>query len=260
MDTDHDPSPDAPPPASGAGEPPLDYGRYLELDRLLALQHPRSAPEHPDELLFIVVHQASELWFKVLRHEIEGLHAALARDDAMFAVLAIGRVNTLMEIVAGQLAALETLAPQRFAQFRGVLGRSSGSQSEQFRAVEALMGLRTGETATGDTSLPPLVAEAMARPTVESLFVAAVERAGFTLESLYLGPAPSPWVLIAEGLLEFDQRLARWRFLHVQLVERIIGPMTGGTGGSAGSAALQRRMGERCFPALWAVRKTLYRG
>jgi tryptophan 2,3-dioxygenase len=239
----------------------VDYPSYLALDQLLALQHPRSHPEHPDELLFIVVHQASELWFKVLLHELHGLIARLQAFDAVGAALSVRRVNALMEIVAGQLAALETLPPQRFQQFRGYLGSSSGSQSDQFRAIEALSGLRDPHfmaaiTEHGEPSA--IVREALAMPTLQELFDALVAHEGMTLETLYTGPAPTTLVMIAEGLLEYEQNFSRWRFLHVQLVERIIGPGTSGTGGTLGAKYLQRTIAHRFFPNLWAVRSRLY--
>ncbi len=239
----------------------VNYGSYLELDALLALQHPRARPEHPDELLFIVVHQASELWFKVLLHELHGLIARLQSFDAVGAALAIRRVNALMEIVAGQLSALETLPPQRFAQFRGYLGSSSGSQSDQFRAIEALSGLRDPHfmAAIREHGEPSaLVQHALAMPTLQDLFDALVAHEGMTLETLYTGPVPTTLVMIAEGMLEYEQLFSRWRFLHVQLVERIIGPGTFGTGGTLGAKYLQRTMSHRFFPNLWAVRSKLY--
>jgi tryptophan 2,3-dioxygenase len=118
----------------------VTYGSYLALVELLALQHPRS--EHPDELLFIVVHQASELWFKEILHELDLLIDAFVRHEPEFALFRMGRINALMRIVSAQLSALETLPPQHFAEFRGHLGSSSGSQSVQFRAIEAASGLR----------------------------------------------------------------------------------------------------------------------
>ncbi len=239
----------------------VDYGSYLALDQLLALQHPRSEPEHPDELLFIIVHQASELWFKVLLHELHGLIARLGAFDSIGAALSIRRVNALMEIVASQLAALETLPPQRFAQFRGYLGQSSGSQSDQFRAIEALSGLRDPHfmAAISDHGEPPaIVQHALAQPTLQDLFDQLVAHENTTLEDLYVGPAPTALFLIAEGLLEYEQNFSRWRFLHVQLVERIIGPGTGGTGGTLGAKYLQRTISHRFFPHLWAVRSKFY--
>ena len=120
----------------------ISYPTYLELETLLSLQRPQSRPEHPDELLFIVVHQASELWFKVLLHEFDQLVPQLGAGDAQSALTTMQRINTLVELVAHELSALDTLPPQRFMQFRGYLGNSSGSQSAQFRAIEATSGLR----------------------------------------------------------------------------------------------------------------------
>lgn len=239
----------------------VDYGSYLRLNELLALQTPLSTPEHPDELLFIVVHQASELWFKVLRHELDTLIVSFQQFDTMRALLAIQRVNVLTEIIAQQLGALDTLPPQRFAQFRGYLGSSSGSQSAQFRAIEATAGLRDPHFLAalaehGDP--PPEVQAALERPTLQALALALVAHEGVPLAELYTGPAPSPLFLVIEGLLEFEQRFARWRFLHVQLVERIIGVATGGTGGTLGAKYLSRTVSQRFFPELWAVRSEFY--
>lgn len=239
----------------------VSYGSYLQIDRLLDLQHPLAQPEHPDELLFIIVHQSSELWFKLLLHELHGLIRCLKAFDAIGATLAIRRVNALMEIVASQLSALETLPPQRFMQFRGYLGRSSGSQSDQFRAIEALSGLRDPHfmAALQEHGEPAaIVQDALEQPTLQDLFDDLVANEGTTLKELYLGPAPTSLFVIAEGLLEYEQNFSRWRFLHVQLVERIIGPGTGGTGGTLGAKYLQRTIAHRFFPNLWAVRSQFY--
>lgn len=239
----------------------IHYGDYLKLQQLLSLQTPQSQPEHPDELLFIVVHQASELWFKVLLHEIDAMVASLQDYNVMHSLLAVRRVNALMSIVASQLSALDTLPPQRFAQFRTYLGSSSGSQSVQFRAIEAASGLRDPhfiQALTEHGPMPEAVARILERPTLQALFEAVVENEKTTLEELYTGPQPTPLFLLAEGLLEYEQHFARWRFLHVQLVERIIGPQTGGTGGTLGARYLQRTIAHRFFPALWAVRAKFY--
>jgi len=239
----------------------IDYSSYLRVDELLALQTVQSTPEHPDEMLFIVVHQASELWFKVLLHELDHLIIAFEQFDAMRALLSVQRVNVLTEIVAQQLSALDTLPPQRFAQFRAYLGASSGSQSAQFRAIEATAGLRDPHflAALAEHGDPPaVVAHALSRPTLQSLAQSLLAHEGVSLESLYMGPGPTPLFLLIEGLLEFEQRFARWRFLHVQLVERIIGPGTTGTGGTLGAKYLARTIAQRFFPALWAVRSQFY--
>jgi tryptophan 2,3-dioxygenase len=259
-------------PAATPPAPPVTYGSYLRLDELLTLQRPLSGaaggPEHPDELLFIVVHQASELWFKVVRAELDALHEALAagaRGGAAeeWALWRVQRLNTLTRIVSEQLNALDALPPQRFLQFRSFLGSSSGSQSVQFRAIEAASGLRDPafvaalSRGEGD-AVPEMVARELAGPTLERRFLDLLAARGVAPEALYTGPAPTALFFLAEGLLEYEQQFARWRFAHVQLVERIIGPMTQGTGGSLGAGHLARTVSHRFFPVLWEVRARLY--
>lgn len=241
--------------------PELNYGTYLKVDELLELQQPRSTPEHPDELLFIVVHQASELWFKVILHELQNLIVHLQDAATVPALHTMRRVNALMRIVSGQLAALDTLPPQRFAQFRRHLGSSSGGQSAQFRAIEAMSGLRDDHFLAvlhEHGALPPEIEQALEQPTLQSLFLALLERRETTLEELYVGPGPSTEYLLAEALLEYDQGFQLWRYLHVQLVERIIGPDTGGTGGTLGARYLQHTLKQRFFPELWDVRRRFF--
>ena len=238
---------------AGAGdEHEVTYGSYLKLDELLALQQPRSDPEHADELLFIVVHQASELWFKEILHEMDGLIDAFTRHEAEFALFRMGRINALMRIVSAQLSALETLPPQHFAEFRRHLGSSSGSQSVQFRAIEAASGLREPHfmhvlAEHGD--IPPLVQRALARPTLQELFLELLRAQGLELEALYVGERPTTLFFLAESLLEYEQQFGQWRFKHVQLVERVLGPLTGGTGGTLGAKYLARTI-------LWLRRLT----
>ena len=239
----------------------LNYGSYLKVDELLELQQPRATPEHPDELLFIVVHQASELWFKVILHELQHLVAHLQAADTVHALHTMRRVNALVRIVSGQLAALDTLPPQRFAQFRGHLGSSSGGQSTQFRAIEAMSGLRDEHflaVLKEHGPVPDLLQQALDQPTLQALFLALLERRGTTLEQLYLGPGPTPEFLLAEALMEYEQGFQLWRYLHVQLVERIIGPETGGTGGTLGARYLQHTLRQRFFPQLWEVRRKFF--
>jgi tryptophan 2,3-dioxygenase len=235
----------------------ITYGSYLRLDALLDLQQPQSQPEHSDELLFIIVHQASELWFKAILHDIDGLIAALEHHDAGQALWRLQRVNSLMHIVSAQLSSLETLPPQHFAQFRTFLGTSSGSQSVQFRAIEAASGLRDEhfmKALEEHGEIPEVVARALARPTLQELFLALLASEGRSMEELYLGPGPGPLFFLAEALLEYEQQFAEWRFKHVQLVDRVIGPQTGGTGGTLGSRYLLRTIDQRFFPKLWEVR------
>ena len=239
----------------------VTYGSYLFVDDLLALQHPRSVPEHPDELLFIVVHQASELWFKVLRHELGLLLQRFAADDVLGALTAMRRINALLRIVASQLSALDTLPPQRFAEFRGYLGSASGGQSEQFRAIEALSGLRDEHfmhVLREHGEVPAVVREALALPTLQDAFLAMLGRLGEGVEAIYADPGRTALFLLAESLIEYEQGFAQWRFGHVQLVERIIGPMTGGTGGTLGAKYLMRTLQQRFFPRLWDVRSRFF--
>jgi tryptophan 2,3-dioxygenase len=211
----------------------LTYASYLKLDQLLSLQKPVSKPEEPDELLFIVVHQSSELWFKAILNELEGLSSALVRQDEGQALWRLQRLNALVRIVSSQLAALETLPPQHFARLRANLGTSSGVQSTQFRSVEATSA------------------------RLEDQFLQWLFAKRLSIEELYLGPGPRMLYFVAEGLLEYEQQFSRWRFTHVQLVERVIGPMTKGTGGTAGAGYLKRSVDERFFPRLWEARVRL---
>ena len=238
----------------------VNYPDYLALEELLSLQRARSKPEHPDELLFIVVHQASELWFKVILADLGALIDAMEHAESGKALWHIQRINTLMRIVSQQLSSLATLPPQHFAAFRGYLGTSSGSQSVQFRAIEAASGLRDEafiQALEERGPIPDVVSKALARPTLQSLFTNLVKREGTSLDELYTGPGPNILFFLAEALLEYEQNFAEWRFKHVQLVERVIGPMTSGTGGTLGSAYLRRTIDQRFFPALWEVRSRL---
>ena len=239
----------------------VTYGSYLALDRLLTLQHPRSVPEHSDELLFIVVHQASELWFKEILHELDALIDVLSRGEVEFALFRMGRINALMRIVSAQLSALETLPPQHFAEFRRYLGSSSGSQSVQFRAIEAASGLREPHfmhMLAEHGEIPPLVQRALSRPTLQELDLAVLRSRGVELETLYVGERPTTLFFLGEALLEYEQQFGLWRFKHVQLVERVLGPLTGGTGGTLGAKYLARTIDQKFFPELWAVRAKFY--
>jgi tryptophan 2,3-dioxygenase len=237
------------------------YTEYLKIDELLALQRPLSeGPEH-DEMLFIVIHQVYELWFKEILHELDALIDVLSRGEAEFALFRMGRINALMRIVSAQLSALETLPPQHFAEFRRYLGSSSGSQSVQFRAIEATSGLREPHfmhvlAEHGD--IPPLVQRALGRPTLQELFLTLLRTRGVELEALYVGERPTTLFFLAEALLEYEQQFGLWRFHHVQLVERVLGPLTGGTGGTLGAKYLARTIDQKFFPELWAVRSKFY--
>ncbi len=239
----------------------LSYPTYLRVNDLLSLQHPRSEPEHPDELLFIIVHQSSELWFKLILHELDQLCDALEQAEVLQSVESANRVNGLMRIVTAQLHALDTLAPQSFAQFRTNLGTSSGSQSEQFRAIELTSGLRAPEYVEylhSSGPLSPAVAHALDRPPLPELFTRLLTAHAVSARDIYATDSHRALRLLAEALLSYEQEFSMWRFLHVQLVERVIGPATPGTGGSLGAKSLRDTLGNRFFPELWAVRAEFY--
>jgi tryptophan 2,3-dioxygenase len=169
----------------------------------------------------------------------------------------------MMRIVASQLTSLEFLPPQRFVQFRKFLGTSNGSQSVQFRALEAASGLREPhfiQVLEEHGPIPPLVQRYLSRDPLQDLFVRLLEREKTSVEQLYVGPGPTVLFFLAEALLEYEQLFAEWRFKHVQLVERVIGPDAGGTGGTLGARYLQKTIGQRFFPVLWEVRGKFFEG
>ena len=239
----------------------VTYPSYLALEELLKLQRPRSTPEHPDELLFIVVHQSSELWFKVLLRDFETLAGAFEKRDAGLALWQMQRINGIMRIVSSQLSSLALLPPQHFAAFRTNLGTSSGSQSAQFRAIEAASGLREDwfiKLLKDQGSVPAEVQKWLDRPSLQEMFLQFLEKEGTTLEQCYLGPGPKIHFFIAEQLLEYEMEFGQWRFVHAQLVERMLGPGTAGTGGSSGASMLHRTTSIRFFPKLAEVRAKFF--
>ena len=239
----------------------VTYPSYLALEELMKLQRPRSNPEHPDELLFIVVHQSSELWFKVLLRDFETLVGAFEKRDAGLALWQMQRINGIMRIVSAQLSSLALLPPQHFAAFRTNLGTSSGSQSAQFRAIEAASGLREDwfiKLLKDQGKVPAEVQKWLDRPSLQEMFLQFLEKEGTTLEQCYLGPGPQIHFFIAEQLLEYEMEFGQWRFVHAQLVERMLGPGTAGTGGSSGASMLHRTTSIRFFPKLAEVRAKFF--
>lgn len=237
------------------------YPTYLKLKELLSLQCPRSSPEHPDELLFITVHQSSELWFKLILHELGKLRDSIARGQVLEAVESVSRVIGLMRIVTSQLHALDTLSPHGFSQFRGNLGTSTGGQSAQFRAIELISGLRDAgylQYLQSQQPLDPIVEQALAQPGLPEVFNRLLAARGIGLREIYAADDKRDLRLLAEGLMSYEQEFAMWRFLHVEAIERVIGPSTPGTGGSLGAKALRDTLGNRFFPELWAIRAEFY--
>jgi tryptophan 2,3-dioxygenase len=249
----------------------LTYASYLRLDDLLSCQSPLT--DQPDELLFIIIHQAYELWFKQILHEAARLQDRLEAGDGAAALGTARRIAKILKTMVGQMDVLETMTPRQFASFRPELGSSSGFQSVQFRYVEAVLGRRDFGAAAAD----PVLAEIMARRPVFASLLRFLAAAGWDVPAAVLArdprepPATGEEVQallaqvydrhgeaaeVCETLVDIDEGVQEWRYRHVKMVERIIGAKTG-TGGSAGSAYLRSTLFRPAFPDLWEVRSRL---
>ena len=247
---------------AGNGTRP-NYSSYLRLEELLGSQSPLSRPEHPDELHFIVTHQAMELWFKVMIHELGRVIGQLAAADRAPAVFRLRRVNAILRAQIAQMGTLHLLDPEAFREFRGHLGSASGAQSAQFRAIEVLSGMRDHEylrrLAGSSGVLPPVIEEALRHRSLADMVLDApsVGGAGSWVE-VYRQPATyGELFLLAEELVEYDRLWVLWRYEHMLTVERVIGRLTQGTGGTT-APVLEQRASIRFFPFLWNVRHELY--
>lgn len=258
----------------GAGRRPTDYSSYLLIDDLLALQRPLSESA-PDEMLFIVAHQAYELWFKLVLHELEGARDALARAEPWSATRRIERAVVVEELLIEQLKVLESMSPEAFFEFRDPLAPASGFQSVQFREIEALSGgLVASEGAVdphGDEERSRLARRA-SEATLWSATVSAMARSGLlpdasvdaeslseAVAAIYRShddPLRAWFHNLFERLVDHDEVIARWRYHHMLMAAREIGTRPG-TGGSLGVAYLQRTLDKRFFPLLWQVRSAL---
>jgi tryptophan 2,3-dioxygenase len=248
--------------AKEPGEP-LTYGVYLRVPELLDLQSPLSKPEVHDEMLFILGQQAQELWFKQILHELRVILEALDHSEILRAVRLLDRVNRILRILSQETDVLATLEPRDFNRFRGHLQRASGFESRQFRELEIASGLRDEAylkmiSRIVDTDAivrrwPVSLADAF-RSVLTELAPDAVQ----AIVRVYDDPDDDPGVhLLADALSEYDQRFQEWRFHHLQVVERVIGDRSPGTGGSAGSGYLMRTLTFRFFPELWEARNRL---
>jgi aminocarboxymuconate-semialdehyde decarboxylase len=265
----------------------LTYSSYLQVPELLRLQHPESSPEHHDELLFIIVHQTYELWFKELLHDLDAVVANLrstcddptSRDGVYEAARLLRRCTEIMRVLVEQFTILETMLPTHFLAFREKLAPASGFQSEQFRELEFLCGLKdekmlryhelTPETHAilfrrlREDSLRDVFFKALeALGTLQPPGAAASEEEKFqarakAIHALYRDERNHrDWIDVCERLTEFDELVVSWRLRHIQMVERTIGIRTG-TGGSAGSSYLKLTLDKKFFPELWEARTYL---
>lgn len=256
----------------------LTYASYLSLDQLLAAQAPRTALD--DELLFIVIHQTKELWLKQIIAELKLAIAQVRADALVPAYKGLARVSRIQAVMTLSWDVLATMTPSEYTQFRHVLGPSSGFQSDQFRTVEFMLGLKADGHAKYHADRPEAAAALQAALTAPSLWDeanAALARAGFAVpvpadcaqphewseavEAAWLAVYRDPqrwWDLyqLAEKLVDIDDALATWRHKHVLTVSRIIGGKRG-TGGTAGVSYLQGTLDKRAFPELWTLRTQL---
>ncbi|MFF3226578.1 tryptophan 2,3-dioxygenase [Nocardia suismassiliense] len=263
----------------------LSYGGYLDLNTLLSAQHPVSKPEHHDELLFIIQHQTTELWLKLVLHETRAARAAFDADDVGVALKCIARVKHIQKTLTEQWSVLATLTPTEYAQFRDVLGNSSGFQSYQYRAVEFILGNKNAsmlKVFEADPVAHKELQTLLYEPSLYDAFWRHAARSGLdvprsTLErdvtkayvldpellplvkSIYEAPEQH-WSIYEtfEELVDLEENFQLWRFRHMRTVLRTIG-MKRGTGGSSGVGFLQRALDLTFFPELFAVRTEIGR-
>jgi tryptophan 2,3-dioxygenase len=242
---------------------PLTYGKYLKVPELLELQVLLSNPPAHDELLFIIVQQIQELWFKQILHELRSVIDLNQRDELIEAAQLMDRVNRIARAVAGEVALLETMPPQEFQRFRYVLSPASGFDSEQFRELELASGLSEPMFIKMVEKHMDLEALRARWPvTLHDAFLAQLAKvggdpAGAVAEVYCNGPAHMPLYLMAEALSEYEVLFSEWRFRHIKLVERTIGGHSTGTGGTEGAGYLAKTLGYRFFPELWEARNQI---
>lgn len=258
----------------------MSYGGYLDLATLLSAQRPISRPEHHDELLFIIQHQTTELWLKLVLHELEAACAFLRADDLAPALKCIARVKHIQKTLTEQWSVLATLTPSEYAQFRGVLGNASGFQSYQYRAVEFVLGNKNAkmlQVFDSDAAAHAVVSRALHEPSLYDEFLRLLARRGYDVPAAVLErDVTLAWTFVpelvplfaaiyadpdanwaayetCEELVDLEDNFQLWRFRHLKTVERIIGGKTG-TGGSSGATFLRRALELTFFPELFAVR------
>ena len=259
----------------------MSYGDYLQLDQLLAAQHPRS-PAH-DEMLFIVQHQTSELWMKLMRHELAAAIARIAGDELAPAFKMLARVSRILEQLVHAWDVLATMTPPEYSAIRPSLGRSSGFQSWQYRCIEFRMGNKNAAMLAPHRHAPARLAEVEAAWRAPSLYDEALRllvRRGLpvpashvdrdwtqpyatsdAVEAAWLEVYRDPsrhWDLyqLGEELTDLEDAFRLWRFRHVTTVERIIG-FKRGTGGTSGVGYLRKMLDTVLFPELWTLRTAL---
>lgn len=255
----------------------LTYSTYLHLSELLDLQEPRSTPPEHDEMLFIVIHQVYELWFRLILHETTKVKQDFSGNDLYGAIASWKRLRTVLKTLVGQLDILETMTPMSFASFRDRLDTASGFQSFQFREIEFVFGYKRAQVsgAIPDQGGERALAERrlQERSVVDHFYdflgqrglrvpaelrskdVSAPTEASPALQDeLFRAYQEQPeLVILFELMTDFDEGMQEWRYRHIKLVERTIGAKKG-TGGSPGIDFLKQSLWRQLFPDLWAIR------
>ena len=259
---------------------PLNYNSYLKIPELLSLQQEISDPKHHDEMFFIIIHQAMELWFKQILHETKQFRKSLEDGSVSRALKALKRSTAIMDLLQRQINLLSTLTPVEFAGFRDKLRPASGFQSIQYRVLEFTFGVKDDFFLTffpQESEMYKELEKIRSEPTVYDTFLHALDRAGYklpravlerdfkenyvpsekvvaVLKQIYEKPDDNyHWVVLFEAMLDFDEKFTLWRNTHILMVARTIGAKPG-TGGSAGYKFLEGRLHYRFFPDLWNVR------
>ncbi|MCV2873557.1 tryptophan 2,3-dioxygenase [Defluviimonas sp. WL0050] len=259
----------------------MSYGDYLSLDTILSAQHPKS--DAHDEMLFIIQHQTSELWMRLMLHELDAARRSIAADALQPAFKMLARVARIMEQLNSAWDVLRTMTPSDYTRFRAALGASSGFQSWQYRLIEFAAGNRNAamlKPHAHRSDITALLVAELARPSLYDEALRAAHRAGLSVpdevlnrdvgapwtphdgveaawRQVYADPE-TYWTLydLAEKLVDFEDYFRRWRFNHVTTVERVIG-LKRGTGGTGGVPYLRRMLEVELFPELWRLRTAL---
>ncbi len=259
----------------------LTYSSYLKIPELLTLQEPRSSPPEHDEMLFIIIHQTYELWFKQLLHELDKVQRDFASGDLYGAIHTFKRCRTIMKVLVEQLDILETMTPMSFASFRDRLESASGFQSFQYREFEFVLGYKRPDVLKyhhgPQTPWHQQLQRRLVQPSVVDSFNNFLSQLGVELPAdlrdrdltqpnqpneqvqdglLRLYKSRPDLAILFELMLDFDEGQQEWRYRHVKLVERTIGSKKG-TGGSPGVEFLKMSLFKPVFPDLWAIRHEL---
>ncbi|RSK29705.1 tryptophan 2,3-dioxygenase [Bhargavaea beijingensis] len=259
----------------------MTYGEYLSLDKVLSAQNRLSG--HHDEMLFIIIHQVSELWMKLILHELRSAIEDIGQDDMQPAFKKLARVSKIQSQIIQAWDVLATMTPAEYLEFRDSLGRASGFQSYQYRLIEFALGYKSEailKIYEKDPEVQRALQEAYLSPGLYNAAIGALSRAGFPINPdlldrdctvVYAGdPSVAAaweevyrdvgryWDLyqLAEKMVDVEDWLQQWRFRHMKTVERIIG-FKKGTGGSSGVGYLRQVLDHRFFPELWDLRTTL---